>query len=97
MVEFISYTGDYPNLCTGKLTLKVDDKYYCFGYDEPYNRFWRTTGSCSFNEDYSESEVSEGPWEINEDNLPTELKQYSKEILDLLNKNIPYGCCGGCL
>lgn len=24
MVEFVSYTGEYPNLCSGILTVKID-------------------------------------------------------------------------
>lgn len=32
-VRFISYTGDYPNLCHGVLTLEIDGKEYKFGHD----------------------------------------------------------------
>ena len=32
-VKFISYTGEYPNLCSGVLTLEIDGKKYKFGHD----------------------------------------------------------------
>ena len=30
MIEFVEYTGSYPNLCSGILVLKVDGKEYVF-------------------------------------------------------------------
>ena len=32
-IEFVSYTGAYPNLCSGILTMKVNGKEYEFGHD----------------------------------------------------------------
>ena len=32
-VKFISYTGEYPNLCSGILTLEIDGVKYKFGHD----------------------------------------------------------------
>ena len=32
-VRFISYTGEYPNLCHGVLTLEIDGKEYKFGHN----------------------------------------------------------------
>ena len=32
-VKFISYTGEYPNLCRGVLTLEIDGKQYKFGHN----------------------------------------------------------------
>lgn len=32
-VKFISYTGKYPNLCSGVLTLEIDGKQYKFGHN----------------------------------------------------------------
>ena len=32
-VKFISYTGEYPNLCSGVLTLEIDGVQYKFGHD----------------------------------------------------------------
>jgi hypothetical protein len=32
-VKFISYTGEYPNLCSGVLTLEIDNVQYKFGHE----------------------------------------------------------------
>lgn len=33
-MRFISYTGDYPNLCSGVLTLEIDGKEYNFDHKD---------------------------------------------------------------
>ena len=33
MIKFISYTGKYPNLCSGVLTVEINGKEYKFGHD----------------------------------------------------------------
>jgi len=38
-VKFISYTGEYPNLCSGVLTLEIDGKQYKFGHDYRYGHY----------------------------------------------------------
>ena len=38
-VKFISYTGKYPCLCSGILTLEIDDKRIQFGYNTPNTPF----------------------------------------------------------
>ena len=50
-----------------------------------------------FNKDYSESYIKKGEWSIVETRLPKELQDDVEELTYLVNKNIPYGCCGGCL
>ena len=37
-VKFISYTGEYPNLCKGVLTLEIDGVEYTFGYNYRNNQ-----------------------------------------------------------
>ena len=32
-VKFVSYTGEYPNLCSGVLTLEIDGVQYKFGHN----------------------------------------------------------------
>ena len=41
-VKFVSYTGEYPNLCSGTLTLEIKGKKYRFGdYSKRiYGRRW---------------------------------------------------------
>lgn len=91
-VKFIDYTGKYPCLCSGDLTLEINGKTYKFGYGQEYPKFWFSGGSCNFREG-----VSKGEWEINVDDLPEELKKYSLEIDRVFNENVEQGCCGGCL
>ena len=106
-VKFISYTGRYPTLCSGILTLEINGKQYKFGHDYSkfeswktdgnYNKFWSSGGSCGFRNGYSESYVKEGEWEIDVALLPEELREYANEIDEAFNGNVRYGCCGGCL
>lgn len=104
MIKFIKYTGEYPNLCYGILTLDIDGDIVEFGYDYNdlnykfrYPPFWVSGGCCRFNEDYSEAYVSQEPWELNDFNIPEKYKYLSHELIDIFNENVHYGCCGGCL
>lgn len=102
MVKFVSYTGKYPSLCTGVLTLEINGKIYKFGNSwlepENYDKFWYSGGSCGFGSvDYSNEYCEEGPWNIIEQDLPVELRKYYDEIKQVFNENVPHGCCGGCL
>lgn len=88
MVEFVSYDGKYPNLCSGILVIKIDGKTvtlprYCLVPGGGTN--WR------------QDLVLEGPWELDEMFFPKEYEPYKNDILCVINKNIPWGCCGGCL
>ena len=101
-VKFISYTGAYPNLCSGILTLEVNGKTYVFGntYDNKnnYESFWSSGGSCGFaGPNYSDEYVDYGEWRINREYLPEELQKYADEIAEVFNENVRFGCCGGCL
>lgn len=85
MVEFVSYDGKYPNLCSGTLVLKIDGEIvkfpkYCMD----------SGGSC----DWRSGIVTEGFWDVH---VPPEYSKYTQEILDVVNENVPYGCCGGCI
>lgn len=89
MVEFVSYNGKYPNLCSGTLVIRVNRKEYAISY-------LCSGGSVSFDEDWNLT-VEEGRWTIDEYYLPEEIKQYKEEIEDVVNDNVEYGCCGGCI
>ena len=54
-VKFVSYTGRWPNLCTGVLTLEIDGEKITFGYgfhseDKPkHYPFWISGGGINPN------------------------------------------------
>lgn len=103
-VKFVSYTGKYPNLCSGVLTLSIHEKEYVFGYnfqerkgETLYPPFWRSGGNCGFTDNYSNAYVNECEWVIDGSQLPPELRKYATEINEVFNENVRFGCCGGCL
>lgn len=89
-LEFVSYDGKYPNLCSGILIMKLNDNEIVFP-----NYCLSSGGSVSFTEDWDEI-VTGGEWTISEfpKDFPIELKDRANEIV---NENIDYGCCGGCV
>lgn len=87
MVKFISYNGEYPILCRGTLVLEVDGK------KRELSDVLCSGGSIEFDEN-DKLVVETGPWSVD---LPEDLEPYRKEIEQLVNDNVPYGCCGGCL
>ena len=100
-IKFISYSGKYPKLCCGILTLKIDDKIAKFGYDgkpenlNNYNRFWVTQGAWTVWENNTYT-ASTNDWVLYEPELPDVYKPYGKKLIDIFNQNVPKGCCGGC-
>ena len=87
MVKFVSYDGRYPNLCSGTLVLEVDGK------KRELSHVLCSGGSAGFDGNWNEF-VTSGPWSVN---LPEDLEPYRKEIEELVNDEVPQGCCGGCL
>lgn len=89
-LKFVSYDGEYPNLCSGTLILSYGKKQYIFPSGSLYSG-----GYCCYNQDTREIEQGTGPWEIV--NFPKEFPPFlRKEAEELVNENIPDGCCGGC-
>lgn len=110
-VEFVEYTGRYPNRCSGRLFVKVDGKMisfgnYCLGKRGKtkdtgvpnYIAFWTPGGSVSFDEDWDE-EIDEAPWKLsfNAKDYPEDIQRLFPELLRVFNENVPWGCCGGCI
>lgn len=83
--EFVSYTGEWPNLCSGTMRFKVDGKEY---------EIERLESTGGLDENY---EPYIGKWKIKKDKLPEELKPFLEDIEKLANDNIELGCCGGCV
>lgn len=97
-VKFISYTGKWPSLCRGILTLRIDGVEHRFGYScGQHEPFWTSGGECWFTGNYEDAHVSEGPWQIDVSRLLEELKPFATEIDEVFNSNVPHGCCGGCI
>jgi len=92
-VKFISYTGKYPNLCSGTLTLEIDGEKVTFGLDGQYEEFWRSGGYVIWNADI----VATGEWLIEIERLPQKYQKYAREIDEVFNANVEHGCCGGCI
>ena len=111
MIKFISYTGKYPNLCSGVLTVDIDGKTVKFGHnsldydyksskynDDSYDKFWSSGGCCGFRNDYSESYVERSEWRFSYDAdkvIPDWIDK--EELLKVFSENVEFGCCGGCL
>lgn len=89
MIQFIKYTGEYPILCSGDLYLTID------GEEVVLSNVLSSGGKCYFTGDWEEH-VESGPWRIDLEDYP-QYQQYGAEILKLVNENVPFGCCGGCL
>lgn len=117
-VKFISYTGEYPNLCSGVLTLEIDGKQYKFGHnfndchvddngnwrytnEDPnnpnFNSFWTSGGCVTGGAPDWDFLVEHDKWEIDVEELPSQFWDVADEIEIVINDNIPYGCCGGCI
>jgi hypothetical protein len=89
MVEFVRYTGKYPSLCWGELHLRVDGIDFIGGFQ------LKSGGKVSFSKDWEEM-IQKGPWTILEfpESFPEEAKE---EATKIVNENVPWGCCGGCV
>lgn len=87
MVRFVSYSGEFPCLCFGVLKIEVD------------GRVWElkdalvSNGDCRITDDGNDY-LTTAPWSVD---LPEQLKPYEKKITALVNENVAWGCCGGCL
>lgn len=96
-VKFISYTGEYPCLCFGNLTLEIDGIEYTFGNSNTdFASFWYSGGRVWFDDEWGEH-VECGEWSIDVDYLPEQFRKYAKEIDSVFNENVEWGCCGGCV
>lgn len=96
MVKFISYTGKWPVLCMGILTIEVDGKEYVFNkYWDGLSKFWESGGSIEYYND--EYHTYSGDWIFDKKKLPEELQPYADEIFELFQENVENGCCGGCI
>ena len=87
MIKFISYDGKYPNLCSGTLVLEID------GAERSFKYCLSSGGSVTFDKDWNEN-VTSGEWIFYSDELTNE---QNAEITEIVNENVRWGCCGGCV
>lgn len=83
-VRFVSYTGRYPNLCSGNLTLKIDGETVVF---ENYDKFWSVA---------DQNIRTYSDWIINVEDIPCQFRKYAAEIDQVFNDNVERPHCGGC-
>ena len=91
-IKFISYSGKYPNLCSGELTFRIDDAEYNVKYG------MISGGKCFIDFDEKSEIVESGQWKLAEERFQSFMN--SDEIAELerqVNIEVPHGCCGGCL
>lgn len=100
-VKFVSYTGSYPNLCSGVLTLEIDGIEYTFSArwvdtKSDYENFWGVGGSVRADSNWN-FYVDTSEWIIDVDRIPEPFRKYASEIDEVFNDNVEWGCCGGCI
>lgn len=91
-VKFVRYSGKFPNLCGGILTLEIDGKNVSFGSEYKdktvdYPRFWSVRDT---------DITCRAEWCIDVNELPIEFREYAAEIDEVFNANVERGHCGGC-
>ncbi len=81
--RFVSYDGDYPNLCSGTLVFRLGNKEYS------WDRCLKSGGG--LDDDYN---AYEGPWTVE---FPEDFQEgWRAAVTKMVNEHVPYGCCGGC-
>lgn len=88
-IEFISYNGEYPCLCHGTLSIKVNGKRHDLKY------VMISGGNICHSEDW-DMWAEQDDWKLDLSDYP-ELEPYKEEITKLVNDNVEKGCCGGCI
>ena len=93
-IEIISYDGRYPNLCSGRLTLKVGGKEYA---THPGVLCPGEGAECYCDENWDEV-VERGRWCVDPTALPEEIRHLASRIEGAVNESdIERPCCGGCI
>jgi len=97
-IKFISYDGEYPNLCSGKLTYSVNDVLF----EKEY--VLSSGGECYWDSENQEEIITAGEWCFSysfieeQKELSDGLTEEEQEnLLRQINSNVEWGCCGGCM
>jgi len=91
-IEFVSYDGEWPNLCSGELVLLIDGNMVSCG------RCLSSGGNVTHDEEWNFT-VTSGDWDVDFDDFQhLNLTDNEKRLITaLVNENVPQGCCGGCI
>ncbi len=86
----IKYDGKWPNLCSGNLIIVIDGRVW------PFPDYCLSSGGEVFRDNNDDFKVTEGKWSISDwpDSFPDELKE---PVVEAINEEISWGCCGGCV
>ena len=86
----IKYDGAYPNLCSGHLEVYIDNKLYDFG------KYCLCSGGGVYHNEDWDMWTESGEWSIEDwpEDFPEDMKD---AVLKIINEEIPWGCCGGCI
>ena len=92
----IDYDGFFPNLCSGNLNVTIDDKTWDFG------KYALISGGhiCGGAHTDWDMWAEYGPWSIDEDAWPEgfpEDEYLRLNVLEAVNGQVSWGCCGGCI
>lgn len=85
-IEFVKIYEKEWALCGSTVVLKINDQ------EIEFHRILGSGGSVSWGD---EDEINIGPWCVG--NLPEYLEKYEDEITKVINDNVDWGCCGGCI
>lgn len=85
-IEFVKIYEEEWALCGSTVVLKINDQ------EIEFHRILGSGGSVSWGD---EDEINTGPWCVG--NLPEYLEKYKEEITKVINDNVDWGCCGGCI
>lgn len=94
-IQFVSYDGKFPCRCSGQLVLLIDGKKVTFGRGGEYEDFWTSGGRVWFSDNW-EDHVEHGEWRLT-NFINGFTAEEMEKMIEIFNKNVPYGCCGGCV
>lgn len=88
-LEFVSYDGKWPNLCSGMLCFKLGGKLYV--WENPLH----SNGYVEYRGPGTNYTTVEGPWVVT---FPKDFPEFLRPaVTEMVNENVEHGCCGGCI
>jgi len=62
-----------------------------------YDKFWSSGGEITHDGDWNNIVIHNEEWNIDVEDLDPKFWDLADELDRVINENIPYGCCGGCI